>query len=322
MKYKVLWLDDDFESGIGVEDTYRKITLDKEFNETFTITKCSNYDMFKNYLSEDHFDAVILDIYGYTDESTCDKSVNGFTKAIDFIRDKDIITKIYTGDPGELGTKGGLITFIKNDQNLNDKDIFYKSGYYKDLFRCLKDDLEKKMHLYKQHPYIREIIVNNYLGDDSKNYIDQLLESKYNKVSIYNINSANLRSLLQNILESLVYTNTSSRRNYQLISEQKVGTDQGTPGRLGCLARLFWKDKDSIDKTDLDSDEVLELKCITDIIQVLYNACNKFNHSSGNKNSRNLYDAIKYFADEYLEVVYNGFFVLLSWYCNHRKRHS
>ena len=324
MSYNILWMDDDFGIKKSMDDLYNNAKKDKRY-QIFKITKCRNYAELEVHLSgKQKYQAVILDVLGYLSDDSQNLDQQAFFKAFELLSSKHIITKIFTGDPDT--TKGGTLSFFKAKGLKEGKDYFYKANDYMPLFKVLKEELDAKMHLYKNFEFVLDMIEKNYIDDTNFERITHLLKD-YNKNDLSIDDKLYLRLLLQDILENLVYKDPSSRTKYQFIKEEDLYKNKNfkpssEEGRFGCLCNWFCSKLDNYSddskyKIIRDEGIKLEVYYIRPFIQFLWNTCNDMVHNKGEATQK-----IKYLLGNYMKTVYIAFFVITEWYYRHREHYN
>ena len=328
--YKVLWLDDYFGTP-AMDPTFESFRGNQQkglFTE-FEVTTCRNYDEFIKYFEADVYQAVILDVIGNKDEKDANKTDYPFHTALRYLENKDVIVKVYSGDPDKSVTLGSALRVMEDKGWEKDKDYFFKNKDYFSLFTVLSEELKQKMYLYRNREYLIDMFspLKQYLKNEDQARIKTILEAKI----IEGNNYRDYRDLLQDILLSLVYRREDSRGAYQFIPNEQINIDN-QHGLLGRLCRWFWtnkyiqRDKDD-DRTpgrivyedfykDVVTDgDCLQIDLITNAIQSAYNFSNALGGHGSNYSKCRDFDWV-----DYVKAASSTMLIILSWYYNHREK--
>lgn len=319
MKYKVLWLDDEF--GIPkMDDVYDDIIEGGEY-EDFEITICNQEREMETLFKDDLYQAVILDVIGPSNGGP--ETSYPFIKAMQFLDDKDVVVKVYSGNPSV--SDDSAMQMIVDRGWREGKDFFWKQYGCRPLFDSLREDLKEETFLYKNREYLLDMFSSEkkYLSNNDQVRVRQLLKANWSCISEFSEVKAFMRPLLHNIMENLVYSHEDYREPYQFIPDKLIVDTKGnyvpikSQGRFGSVCAFFWKGeakKNYIKYYPKEKENSIEL--LKDIIQVACNICNKLDHVEDYE------DCKEYFSrDDYMKVVFNSFFTILSWYYHHRESH-
>ena len=96
-KYKILWLDDEFEDSTSPMSKSLKEFEESPFSLEFEVTKVSAAGGFRNMFVSTYFDAVILDVWGKDNFDDSDLSATGFRHALEPIVNTPMVKIVYTG---------------------------------------------------------------------------------------------------------------------------------------------------------------------------------------------------------------------------------
>lgn len=307
-------------------EAFEKAQKEKKRFDNIEVTRCRFIGELKDYMEDEdsEFSAVILDVVGpESEENLGDLTQYPFYQAAELLKDKDVILKVFSGDPDYAVTRGAIY-FMKTQLKWEEgRDIFYKQDDYHQLFRQLSIDLEEKLGLFKSRPHLLDMFRTGrkYLPAVNKERITKLLAAYVEGDTCFT-DKQYLRDLLQDVLESFVYTDGSRKRPYQFIKDETVMFNnkkdnkhvyvpKGSMGRLGALASRFYNiDKNQTAKFD-------KMRALPgDVIQLLVNACNKFDHCNDYYPAE-LPDYMS--MKEYMNTIYTGFLSVLSWYYNMRE---
>ena len=329
MMYKVLWLDDDFGTP-KMDSTFESFRNNQKkgtFAE-FEVTTCRNYDEFNKYFEADMYQAVILDVIGNKDEKDDNKTDYPFHTALRYLEDKDVIVKVYSGDPDErVTTQGSALRVMEDKGWKKDKDYFFKSNDYFSLFKVLSEELKQKMYLYKNRDYLIKMFSpeRQYLDNVDQAKIKTILEAEIIEGNNYRV----YRDVLENILLNLVYRSEDSREEYQFIPSEQINFED-KHSLFGRLCKWFWVNEKNPRKNNkapgrivyecfykdkVTDGDCLQMDLIIDAIRSAYNFCNKIGgHGSSYIKCRDFNLA------DYVKAASSSMLVILSWYYNHREK--
>ena len=96
-KYKILWLDDEFEDSTSPMSKSLEEFEESPFSFEFEVTKVSAAGGFRNMFVSTYFDAVILDVWGKDNFDDSDLSATGFRHALEPIVNTPMVKIVYTG---------------------------------------------------------------------------------------------------------------------------------------------------------------------------------------------------------------------------------
>lgn len=96
-KYKILWLDDEFEDSTSSMSKSLEEFEESPFSLEFEVTKVSAAGGFRNMFVSTYFDAVILDVWGKDNFDDSDLSATGFRHALEPIVNTPMVKIVYTG---------------------------------------------------------------------------------------------------------------------------------------------------------------------------------------------------------------------------------
>lgn len=172
-KYKILWLDDEFE----YSDSYMSNNL-KEFKESpfsyeFDITTAVTAEDFIQMFRSNYFDAVILDVWGKENIDDSNQGADGFRHALEPVVNASMVKIVYTGKGEEQpyainsATEKGCYVIGKKDSSVPE------------LFDILKEKLNDTFSL--DFPCASDILRANIVSADATCYWRQI-RSEYNEV--------------------------------------------------------------------------------------------------------------------------------------------
>lgn len=319
MKYKVLWLDDEF--GIPrMDDVYDDIIEGGEY-EDFEITICNQEREMETLFKDDLYQAVILDVIAPSNGGP--ETSYPFIKAMQFLDDKDVVVKVYSGNPSV--SDDSAMQMIVDRGWREGKDFFWKQYGCRPLFDSLREDLKEETFLYKNREYLLDMFSSEkkYLTSEDQVRVRQLLKANYYGEAELK-GKEFLRPLLHDILESLVYRDEYYRESYQFIPETVITNSRGyiqrkEQGRFGTLCRLFWNNEKIARNHFLrfyPEKSAGSIILVEDIIQVACNACNKIDHVEDYEDELDCFSKA-----DYMKTIYSSFFTILSWYYHHRESH-
>ena len=219
-KYKVLWLDDDFQSPIDnpegeseAQINFRRDALasDAKLAEDYGIEvyNACNYEEFDDLLRDySRYNAVIFDLRGLDNVNIDNNRVMG--------KAKDLADKI-----------PGLLEYVYS-ANIEDPAFDITIGELKDLGRCfskalgpelmfqkIKDDLDSSLGYYKGHEECLYLLQEGYIDSENQSKMNNLLQ-KYSEKDPSFAPYNDMRHILENMLQKLVF-----------YKEIKVGDEKG-----------------------------------------------------------------------------------------------
>lgn len=172
-KYKILWLDDDFE----FSDSNMSINL-KEFNESpfssdFDVKTAVTADDFILMFRANYFDAVILDVWGKENIDDSKQGADGFRHALEPVVNASMVKIVYTG-------KGEEQPYAINDASEKGCYVIGKKDCsVPELFDILREKLSDTFSL--DFPCVSDILKANIVSADAMVYWRQI-RSEYNEV--------------------------------------------------------------------------------------------------------------------------------------------
>lgn len=321
-RYKILWLDDDFEP-ISSETNIDENLTRKSFQEDvelasdygISVVGVSSYERFLVEVKNLHsFQAVVFDLKGM--EKNGEVSDMVMPEAVEtLIKNRDLPIFVYSANDQSEKFEITLHKIKKEGR------CFNKGLGVAPLYEKILDVLEENLHYYKGHEECLHLFIENFLNAANKDKMDELLkmyEAQEKSYAPYN----NMRHILEDMLKTLV--------DDGLIKEQKQGFDP----RMKYLTEKVNYQMDSNgnvvkkeDKPQLDFDNpVVPFEiCPREIKYVL--------HFLGDMTNR--YSHFLETEPEYLkqgasraeyniliqQSVYSAFFVAMKWFYSYMNKH-
>lgn len=209
MKYNVLWLDDHF----GIPNDPMEILFSSFVSSQkngryslFNVERCQTAAEMKSLISQDEcrYQAVILDVFGKSDDQQITDSAKPFFEMLSFLKQRELCVLVFSGELTKDNNRT-VIDLFEADGWQEGREYFYKHLGYQRLFKQLQIDLEEKLHRYKPFPELLALFTKGYLHLSDKKRMDQLLDD-YNNKNTDTLGKGYIRDLLQSMIETLVYT--------------------------------------------------------------------------------------------------------------------
>lgn len=179
-KYKVLWLDDAFasESSDKLNERLEKFQQTSLAN-SFEIKKVVYAEDFMQEFAKNHYDVVILDVFGYSKTDVNNKTVtDGFQSALNAVKISFCVKIVYTGETYQKNED--LQKYIMNNAKNEGFEVFNKIECpIPDLFKHISskfDDL-----FFKDCPTLRELFLLESFSESAKGYLQEIRQ-EYNEV--------------------------------------------------------------------------------------------------------------------------------------------
>ena len=309
-KYKILWLDDDFEpvsseTNIDEKDTRKTFQDDVDMASDYGIEVEGvwNYEMFREQENNlKSFQAVVFDLKGMEKEGDVSDWV--MPDALEIIKQK---LPVFVYSANVLSEKFKLT--LRNIQK--EGRCFSKAMGVTPLYEKIIEVVDANLHYYRGHEECLWLFANKYLSTANRDKMDELMRKYYAKEKTYapyNI----MRQILEDMLNSLV--------NVGLIDS----TIQENGEKMKYLYRLHRRNGDGTNNRggtqgDYTNSGVSYSDCPKDIkyvLHYLWDIANSHSHFSSGS------DPLE--QEEYLfeiqQSVYFGFFVAMKWFYRYMKK--
>lgn len=313
-KYKVLWLDDDFQSPIDnpegeseAQINFRRDALvsDAELAEDYGIEVkiACNYEEFDAKLHDySRYNAVIFDLRGLDNVNIDNNRVMG--------KAKDLADKI-----------PGLLEYVYS-ANIEDPAFDITIGELKDLGRCfskalgpeqmfqkIKDDLDSSLGYYKGHEECLYLLQEGYIDSENQSKMNNLLQ-KYSERDPIFAPYNDMRHILENMLQKLVH--------YKEIEVDEKGDSFNNS--ISYIAEYYKPYFDEAGKKQYDYKQPLFPlnKCrqeIKYVLKYLRDITNRYSHFlKQNPNYLRQGEAVLEYNTLLQDSVYPAFFIAMKWY--------
>ena len=238
MKYNVLWLDDHF----GIPNDPMEILFSNFVSSQkngryslFNVDRCQTAAEMKSLISQDEcrYQAVILDVFGKSDDQQITDSAKPFFEMLNFLKQRELCVLVFSGELTKDNNRT-VIDLFEADGWKEGREYFYKHLGYQRLFKQLQIDLEEKLHRYKSFPELLALFTKGYLPLPDKKRVDQLLDD-YNNMNTDSMGKGYIRDLLQGMMETLVYYD-GRKEGKKLIDNDLLSPQRG---RFGDLFKAF-----------------------------------------------------------------------------------
>ena len=179
-KFKVLWLDDAFasESSDQLNERLEKFQQ-TSLASSFEIKKVVYAEDFMQEFAKNHYDVVILDVFGYSKTDVNNKTVpDGFQSALKVVKISFCVKIVYTGETYQKDED--LQKYIMKNAKDESFEVFNKIECpIPDLFKHISskfDDL-----FFKDCPTLRELFLLESFSESAKGYLQEIRQ-EYNEV--------------------------------------------------------------------------------------------------------------------------------------------
>lgn len=314
-KYKVLWLDDDFQSPIGKPEgeseaqiNFRRDALvsDAELAKDYGLeVYCAcNYEEFDAHLRDySRYNAVIFDLRGLDNVNIDNNWVMGNAK--------DLADKI-----------PGLLEYVYS-ANIEDPVFDITIRKLKDLGRCfskalgpeqmfqkIKDDLDSSLGYYKGHEECLYLFQEGYIDSENRSKMNNLLQ-KYSERDPSFAPYNDMRHILEDMLQKLVFHGEIEVRDendykfnnliFYIAEACKTSIDERRHRKVHYDQPLFPLDKCR-----------QEIKYV---LKYLGDITNRYSHYlKQNPNYLRQGEVILEYNELLQDSVYPAFFIAMKWY--------
>lgn len=317
-KYKVLWLDDDFQSPIDnpegeseAQINFRRDALlsDAELAEDYglEVNFACNYEEFDAHLRDySRYNAVIFDLRGLDNVNIDNNRVMG--------KAKDLADKI-----------PGLLEYVYS-ANIEDPAFDITIGELKDLGRCfskalgpeqmfqkIKDDLDSSLGYYKGHEECLYLLQEGYIDSENQSKMNNLLQ-KFSERDPSFAPYNDMRHILENMLRQLV--------SYKEIKVDKKGDTFNN--NLSYIAEYYEINYDEAGNKQYKPLFPLN-KCrqeIKYVLKYLGDITNRYSHFlKQNPDYLRQGEVVLEYNTLLQDSVYPAFFIAMKWYYGFMSKH-
>ena len=177
-KYKILWLDDEFEDSTSSMSKSLEEFEESPFSLEFEVTKVSAAGGFRNMFVSTYFDAVILDVWGKDNFDDSDLSATGFRHALEPIVNTPMVKIVYTGKGEEQPYA------VESAEEKGCCVIGKKDCPVPELFDIIREKLKDRFSI--DFPCVSDILKAVIVNPDAMEYWRQI-RSEYNEVFVNGI---------------------------------------------------------------------------------------------------------------------------------------
>lgn len=322
-KYKVLWLDDDFEpisseTNIDENRTRKGFQDDVEMAADYGIevVGVSNYEDFCNEVKNlQSFQAVIFDLKGM--EKGGEISDNVMPDAMDILkRNRDLPVFVYSANNQSEKFEITLRNIEKEGRS------FFKGFGVEPLYEKILEVLDENLHYYNGHKECLLLFSKSYLNTTNRDKMDELLkmyEAKEKTYAPYN----NMRHILEDMLKTLVDIGLIdyALREQGFDPKMKYLTEKVNPLRDGNGNAIT---KDGKPQWDFNNPVVPYSICPREIKYVLHylgDMTNWYSHFLATEpDYLKQGESVLEYNIMIQQSVYYGFFVAMKWFYSYMEK--
>lgn len=315
-KYKVLWLDDDFQPLIANPDEEQRMMNTSREALRRDAGKAADYDISVECIydkdefsakikSYQQYQAVIFDLKGLNLNDSTDNDV--MVDAYEMVKDLPLSIYVYSGNPEDREFKLTLRK-IKNKNN-----VFGKIDGAKPLFRKIVADLDSELNFYSGHQECLSLFNEGYLNTQNRMAMDEILKKWYEQDKCYAPYN-NMRKILEDMLDTLVQAGIVQKG----ISKDSFECFNKTMFNLttACYKKYDVTKKQEV--IDYDNPLVPFSTCrreIKYILDYLCNITNRYSHFLENEpNYIRESETIQDYNILVQKSVYPAFFAAMKWF--------
>lgn len=295
LKYRILWLDDDFEpveTAVDQDEINRRQSFqdDVEYAAEYGIevVPACNYESFSQKLQEiESYHAVVFDLKGMEMNSEVTDKV--ITRAYDLVKGT-LPCFVYSANSNSEKFELSIDEIVEKDRAFN------KALGVQKLYSKIIEVLDANLHYYERHKECLQVFNKGFLSVSfNKSKMDELLR-KYEEKDVSYSPYNNMRQILEDMFSQLV----------------TVGLIDSSRTRFNERLKYLAKEYELTDgKPDFNRPKVTHSVCPLEVKNIFYYLCdmtNSYSHFDKTYNSQHEFKQL------IQESVYSSFFVAVKWF--------